>query len=208
MFTGLVAAIGSIDRVTETDLGRELRVRCPWIDLRLGESIALNGACLTVRTTDAGWFTVAAVSTTLDRTTIGSWAVGTAVNLERAMKLGDRLGGHLVQGHVDAVGTVKNVVRRDSALMIDIDAPPEVDQFLVPHGSVTVDGVSLTVNGLPARGVLQVSIIEWTEHHTTLGRLQAGDRVHLEADVIGKYVRALIAPWQEAGSRKREAGND
>jgi riboflavin synthase len=210
MFTGLVAAIGSIDRVTENDVGRELRVRCPWIDLRLGESIALNGACLTVRTTDAGWFTVSAVSTTLDRTTIGSWAVGTAVNLERAMKLGERLGGHLVLGHVDAVGTVKNVVQRDSALVIDIDTPPEVAQLLVPHGSVTVDGVSLTVNGLPAPGVLQVSIIEWTEHHTTLGRLQAGDRVHLEADVIGKYVRALIAPYheQEGGGGKQETGKD
>lgn len=196
MFTGLVEAIGTIDRVTENDFGRELRVRCPWIDIRFGESISLNGACLTVRLCDAGWFTVAAVSTTLDRTTIGSWAVGTAVNLERAMKLGDRLGGHLVQGHVDGVGTVTDVVRRESALLIDIKVPAEVAELLVPHGSVTVDGVSLTVNHLPAPGVLQVSIIEWTEHHTTLGRLQPGDRVHLEGDVIGKYVRALTAPYQ------------
>jgi riboflavin synthase len=192
MFTGLVEAIGTIDRVTENDLGREIRVRCPWVDIRLGESISLNGACLTVRTTDVGWFTVAAVSTTLDRTTIGSWAVGTAVNLERAMKLGDRLGGHLVQGHVDAVGTVSDVVRRESALLIDITVPPDVEELLVPHGSVAVDGVSLTVNRLLAPGVLQASIVEWTEHHTTLGRLQPGDRVHLEADIIGKYVRALL----------------
>ena len=196
MFTGLVEAIGTIDRVTENDLGRELRVRCPWTDLELGESVALNGACLTVRTTESGWFTVAAVSTTLDRTTIGSWAVGTAVNLERALKLGDRLGGHLVQGHVDAVGTVRDVRRRESALLVDISVPDEVGQLLVPHGSLTVDGVSLTVNALPGAGCVQVSLIEYTENHTTLGRLQTGDRVHLEADVIGKYVQALLAPYQ------------
>ena len=210
MFTGLVEIIGAIDRVTESELGRELRVRCHWVDLRLGESIALNGACLTVRTADAGWFTVSAVCTTLDRTTIGSWAVGTAVNLERAMRLGERLGGHLVQGHVDGVGTVLDVRRRESALLIDIAVPSEVARFLVPHGSITVDGVSLTVNELPAQGALQVSLIEWTEHHTTLGRLQPGDRVHLEADVIGKYVHAMLGPYyeQEAGGRRQEAGED
>lgn len=196
MFTGLVEAIGTIDRVTDVDAGREFRVRCPWSDLTPGESIALNGACLTVRAADTGWFVVAAVSTTLDRTTVGSWAVGTAVNLERAMKLGDRLGGHLVQGHVDAVGTVRDVKRRDSALLVDITVPQEVERLLVPHGSLAVDGVSLTVNELPSPGTVQVSLIEWTEHHTTLGRLQAGDRVHLEADVIGKYVQALLAPYQ------------
>jgi riboflavin synthase len=196
MFTGLVEGIGKIDRVTDVDAGREFRVRCPWHDVRTGESIALNGACLTVREADAGWFVVAAVTTTLDRTTIGSWAVGTAVNLERAMKMGDRLGGHLVLGHVDAVGTVKDLKRRDSALLVDIAVPGEVWRLLVPHGSLTVDGVSLTVNGLPSPGMVQVSLIEWTEHHTTLGRLQPGDRVHLEADVIGKYVQALLTPYQ------------
>ena len=196
MFTGLVEAIGKIDRVTDVDAGREFRVRCPWNDLKAGESIALNGACLTVREADAGWFVVAAVTTTLDRTTIGSWAVGTAVNLERALKLGDRLGGHLVQGHIDAVGTVGEVKRRDSALLVDIAVPLEVERLLVPHGSLTVDGVSLTVNHLPSPGTVQVSLIEWTEHHTTLGRLQPGDRVHLEADVIGKYVQALLTPYQ------------
>jgi len=201
MFTGLVEIIGAIDRVTESELGRELRVRCHWVDLRLGESIALNGACLTVRSADAGWFTVSAVSTTLDRTTIGSWAVGTAVNLERALRLGERLGGHLVQGHVDGVGTVLDVRRRESALLIDIAVPSEVARFLVAHGSITVDGVSLTVNELPAPGALQVSLIEWTEHHTTLGRLQPGDRVHLEADLIGKYVQGLLAPYQAPESR-------
>jgi riboflavin synthase len=136
------------------------------------------------------------VTTTLERTTIAAWTTGTRVNLERAMKVGDRLGGHLVQGHVDAVGTVRDVRRRESALLLDIEVPPEVERLLVPHGSLTVDGVSLTVNRLPAPGTVQVSLIDWTENQTTLGELRTGDRVHLEADVIGKYVQALLAPYQ------------
>jgi riboflavin synthase len=196
MFTGLVEAIGTIESVSDTDAGREFRVRSPWSDLQDGESIAISGACLTVRSTRAGSFVVAAVVTTLDRTTMGSWSTGTRVNLERALKVGDRLGGHIVQGHVDAVGTVRTVTRKESALLIDIDAPMEVMRVLVPHGSITVDGVSLTVNRLPSPTVVQVSIIEWTERHTTLGALGPGDRVHLESDVIGKYVQALLAPYQ------------
>jgi riboflavin synthase len=140
---------------------------------------------------------VSAIVTTLDRTTMGSWSAGTRVNLERAMKLGDRLGGHLVLGHVDTVGTVRTVARKESALLIDIEVPPDLARLLVAHGSLTVDGVSLTVNELPAPGVVQVSIIEWTERHTTLGALASGDRVHLEADVIGKYVQALLTPYQD-----------
>jgi riboflavin synthase len=196
MFTGLVEAIGTIESVSDTDAGREFRVRSPWPDLEDGESIAINGACLTVRSSRADSFVVAAVVTTLDRTTMGSWSTGTRVNLERAMKVGDRLGGHIVQGHVDGVGTVRSVARQESALLLDIDVPLAVARLLVPHGSITVDGVSLTVNRLPDPGVVQVSIIEWTERHTTLGALAAGARVHLEADVIGKYVQALLAPYQ------------
>jgi riboflavin synthase len=196
MFTGLVEAIGTIESVSDTEAGREFRVRSPWDDLQDGESIAINGACLTVRSLRADSFVVAAVVTTLDRTTMGSWSTGTRVNLERAMKVGDRLGGHIVQGHVDGVGTVRSVARQESALLLDIDVPPDVARLLVPHGSITVDGVSLTVNHLPAAAVVQVSIIEWTERHTTLGALAAGDRVHLEADVIGKYVQALLTPYQ------------
>ena len=195
MFTGLVEAVGTIESVSDTDAGREFRVRSPWSDLKDGESISLNGACLTVRSSAPGSFVVAAIVTTLDRTAIGSWKVGTRVNLERAMKVGDRLGGHIVQGHVDAVGTVRDVARRESALLVDIYVPEEVARLLVPHGSITVDGVSLTVNSLPSPGVLQVALIEWTENHTTLGALRAGDAVHLEADVIGKYVQALLVPY-------------
>jgi riboflavin synthase len=192
MFTGLVEAVGTVERVDETDAGRELSISGPWTDLALGESIAVNGACLTVRSVDGQRFTAAAMTATLGRTTIGSWKGGTKVNLERSLKLGDRLGGHLVQGHVDAVGTVRRVVRDGSALLVDIAVPSEVERLLVPHGSITVDGVSLTVNALPGPGVLQVSLIEYTERHTTLGILEPGHRVHLESDIIGKYVDGLL----------------
>lgn len=196
MFTGLVEAIGTIGQVEETSAGRELRLSGPWSDLQVGESIALNGACLTVLSIDGHSFSVAAVATTLGRTTIGDWTIGRSVNLERSRKVGDRLGGHIVQGHVDAVGTVRGVGRNESALLLDIAVPPEVERLLVPHGSITVDGVSLTVNELPSPGVLQVSLIEYTERHTTLGRLHPGVRVHLESDIVGKYVQGLLTPYQ------------
>jgi len=198
MFTGLVQDVGTIEKVRITPAGRELRLHCRYDDLADGESIALNGACLTVREHGTGWFTVAAIVTTLDRTTIGSWDVGRRVNLERALRLGDRLGGHMVQGHVDGVGTVERVHRRDDALLLDVRLPDDLDSLMVPHGSVTIDGVSLTVNALPAPGILQLSLIEYTWTHTTLGALRAGDGVHVEADMIGKYVRQLVAPYAAA----------
>ena len=199
MFTGLVDDIGTIDRVADTAAGREFRVRTRHEALVDGESIALNGACLTVREHGAGWFTVAAVITTLGRTAMGSWHDGMRVNLERAMRLGDRLGGHLVQGHVDGVGIVARTAEQADALLIDIDVPREIATLLVPHGSVTVDGVSLTVNALPAPDLLQLAIIDYTRRHTTLGTLIPGDRVQLEADVIGKFVQRLVAPYIGAG---------
>ena len=198
MFTGLVDDVGVVERVERTEAGRELRVLSRYTGLTTGESIAVNGACLTVREHGAGWFTVAAIVTTLDRTTIGSWDAGRRVNLERALRLGDRLGGHMVQGHVDGVGTVERVQRRDDALLVDVRLPDDIENLMVPHGSVTIDGVSLTVNALPAPGILQLSLIEYTWTHTTLGALRAGDVVHVEADMIGKYVRQLVAPYAAA----------
>lgn len=194
MFTGLITAVGEIREVSTTDAGRELVVAAPYEQVVTGESIACNGACLTVREQGAGWFRVAAVVTTLDRTTVGAWTVGTKINLERALAVGDRLGGHIVQGHVDGVGTVRQLERRGDAWLIDIDVTPAIDELLVPLGSIAVDGVSLTVNALPRPGVLQLSIIEHTLSHTTLGTLRSGDRVQIEADILAKHLKRLSAP--------------
>jgi riboflavin synthase len=198
MFTGLIDDVGVVERVERTDAGRELRVSTRYTELTPGESIAVSGACLTVREHGTGWFSTAAIVTTLDRTTIGSWDIGRRVNLERAMRLGDRLGGHMVQGHVDAVGTVEAVRRREDALLVDVRLPEDLEPLMVPQGSVAIDGVSLTVNALPAPGILQLSLIEFTWTHTTLGALRVGDGVHVEADMIGKYVRQLVAPYAAA----------
>jgi riboflavin synthase len=205
MFTGLVSAVGRIDQVTESDAGREFRVAAPYDGLEPGESIALDGVCLTVREFGAGWFTVAAVVTTLGRTTLGTWAAGRAVNLERAMRLGDRMGGHIVQGHVDGVGRVLATRLDGDAWLVDVAVPDELAPLMVPHGSITVDGVSLTVNELPAPGVVQLSIIDYTMRHTTLGGLAVGDAVHVEADVIGKFVQRLVAPYARAAAPALQA---
>lgn len=198
MFTGLVDDVGVVERVERTEAGRTLRIASRYTGLAIGESIAVNGACLTVLEHDTGWFAVGAIITTLGRTTIGNWQPGRRVNLERAMRLGDRLGGHLVQGHVDGVGEVEAVRRLDDALLIDVRLPADLEPLLVPHGSVAVDGVSLTVNALPAPGILQLSLIDHTARQTTLGALQAGDVVHVEADMVGKYVRQLVIPYAVA----------
>ena len=191
MFTGIVSAVGRVGKAARNGDGLLLSIRAPYKGLRRGESIAVNGACLTVECVVPGGFTAHAVETTLGRTLLGEWAAGRPVNLERAVRAIDRLGGHLVQGHVDGVAVVARVVERGDALLVDLLVPPDVLEVSIPHGSLTVDGVSLTVNALPEGGVAQVSLVPFTRAHTTLGALRAGDRVHVEGDVLGKYVRRL-----------------
>lgn len=190
MFTGIVDAVGRIDAV-HVNNGVDLRIKASYKGVKKGESIALNGACLTVERVVKGGFTVHAVVTTLGRTLIGEWKKGRSVNLERAMRLSDRLGGHLVQGHVDGVGIVERVAEADDALLVDVRVPRDVEETTVLHGAITIDGVSLTVNTVPRAGVVQLSLVPFTREHTTLGDVKAGDRVHVEADVLGKYVRQL-----------------
>ena len=194
MFTGLIEHVGEVEQARETPAGRELRIRAPFTDLRDGDSIAVNGACLTIRGTGSGWFEAAAVLTTLERTVIGDWTTGVRVNLERAMRADARLGGHIVQGHVDCVAAVTASAGRGDALLIDLELPANMEPLFVLHGSVAVDGVSLTVNDLKPRG-LQVSLVEYTLRHTTLGELRAGSRVHVEVDVIAKHIRRLMEPY-------------
>ena len=194
MFTGLVESVGTVEAVTHTPAGVELRISCPWGDLADGESISVSGVCLTVLDKGDGWFTVAAMVMTIGRTAIGGWATGTRVNLERAMRADSRFGGHIVQGHVDGVGTVSAVTREGDAVLVDVALPSGTADTLVLHGSVALDGVSLTVNRLEGDS-LQVALIDYTLRHTTLGRLEKASRVHVETDVIGKYVKGLVAPY-------------
>lgn len=199
MFTGLIEQVGEVESVRQTDAGRELRIRAPFNDLEAGESIAVNGACLTVREFGPGWFDAAAVLTTLERTTIGGWKSGTRVNLERSLRATDRLGGHIVQGHVDAVAVVTSRDLAGDAVLVDLSLPASLEPLFVLHGSIAVDGVSLTVNELKPGG-LQLSLIDYTLRHTTLGDLRAGSRVHVEADVIAKHLRRLLEPYLREAS--------
>lgn len=202
MFTGIVTAVGVVRRRSreQNGGGLELAIACPYDDLAAGESVAVDGACLTVQRVGPGEFTAHIIRTSLDRTNFGTYDVGRKLNLERALRVGDRLGGHLVQGHVDGVGTVERVADREDARLLDLRAPPEVARVSLPLGSITVDGVSLTVNAIPAPGTIQISLIPFTLQHTTLGERRAGDRVHLEADTIGKYVAELLRARGDLGA--------
>lgn len=194
MFTGIIEEVGSVESVAPAGAGVAIRVEAPGMSsaLREGESVSIDGACQTVVAADERGFGVEAVATTLGRTTLGDFRPGRRVNLERALALGDRLGGHLVQGHVDGVGRVRSVVPRREHTLIDVAVPDEVAAITVLHGSLALNGVSLTVNALPAPGVVQLSIIPFTLEHTALADLAVGDAVNLEADLIGKYVQRLV----------------
>jgi riboflavin synthase len=197
MFTGIVTAVGRVRHARPAEGGIEIGIDAPYTDLEPGESVAVDGACLTVNAVGPGWFGVHVVATSLGRTRIGEYATGRRVNLERALRLSDRLGGHIVQGHVDGTGTVRRVGSQADARLLDIEVPADVAAVSIPLGSITVDGVSLTVNAVPAPGVIQVSLIPFTLQATTLGDRVPGDVVHLEGDTIGKYVRALIEERRE-----------
>lgn len=194
MFTGIVEEIGTLQGVREEGNGAVFTIAAETVleGMGLGDSVAVDGACLTVTSLPDGAFTVQAVGTTLGRTTFGAFREGRRVNLERAVALGQRLGGHVVQGHVDGLGAVESIRREEELVLIEFTMPEDVAAVTVLHGSITVNGVSLTVNELPRPGVCQVSIIPFTWEHTNLADLAEGDAVNLEGDTIGKYVRHLL----------------
>src|SRR5256884_2854989 len=197
MFTGIVSAVGRGARATRGTgngtQGLTLTIRAPFKGLKQGESIAVNGACLRVERAVKGGFSVHVVETTEGRTLFGEYAPGRPVNLERALRAADRLGGHIVQGHVDGVAVVTRLERRGDAWVYDLRVPAAVRQVSIPRGAITVDGVSLTINDLPGEDLVQISLIPFTREHTTLGTLGVGDRVHVEGDTLGKYVRELCS---------------
>ncbi len=193
MFTGIVEEMGRVSRLTPAGGGVRLRVEAPSLStgLTIGDSIAVNGACLTVVGAGNGWFEADVVEETLTRTNLGVLEPGAPVDLERPMPASGRFDGHIVQGHVDGMGRVVAVTREDGSARMRISVPPSLERYVIEKGSITVDGVSLTVAGVEA-GAFEVALIPHTLAVTVLGRLRVGDAVNLEADVIAKYVERLL----------------
>ena len=193
MFTGIVEEMGAVKSLEKTLAGTRLTMLASTVmdDLPIGASISVNGACLTIVKRDDKEFTVDVSPETLGVTNLGALSAGSPVNLERAMKLNERIGGHLVAGHVDGVGAIRERRQDGNGILLAIEAPAEVLRYCVPKGSVTVDGVSLTINEVTSR-FFSVMIIPHTAQVTTLGIKQVGDTVNLEADLIGKYVERLL----------------
>ncbi|MCP4807206.1 MAG: riboflavin synthase [Proteobacteria bacterium] len=208
MFTGLVTDLGEVTRVVSRGKGRTLTMRTAYdmSAVELGDSIAHDGVCLTVETKGPGWFTVTAGIETLDCTTLGGWKSGRKVHLEQALRMGDRLGGHIVQGHVDGVGHIRSIERRQESVVVWIEAPAELARYMVGKGSVCVDGVSLTVNEVRA-SAFRVNLVPHTVDHTHLAS-GVGEPVNLEVDVLARYVERLLTGDREGLTfdRLRELG--
>lgn len=202
MFTGIVEEVGRIVQVMPGEGVKVFRIRAPRVTagMKPGDSIAVDGACFTVTAVERDTFSVDAIGTTLSRTVAASYAPGRRVNLERPLAVGERLAGHFVQGHVDGVGEVVGVEHAGEYVLMDVRLPPEVAAVTILHGSIAINGVSLTVNALPHPDRCQVAIIPYTREHTNLSDLAAGDGVNLEGDLIGKYVGKIMLARAPGGA--------
>ncbi len=200
MFTGIIEELGTVKSLSVYSEAAQLTINAKRImsDVRLGDSIAVNGICLTVVSFTKEEFVVDVMPETLRKTNLKDLKVGHSVNLERAMMLGGRLGGHLVSGHVDGVGRIESKRQEGNAIVFYIAAPPEALKFIVPKGSVAIDGISLTVAHV-GRDSFSVSVVPHTATQTTLGSKLPGDAVNLENDMIGKYVDRLLNSYQDVG---------
>ena len=195
MFTGIITDLGrvrAVERGNETRF--EIATSYDTASIAPGASIACSGPCLTVIDKGEGWFAVEASAETLSRTTLGAWREGVAVNLERSLKLGDEVGGHIVFGHVDGTVTLARQTASGDSVVFDFDAPASLLAYLAPKGSVALDGVSLTVNAVEA-DAFSVNIIPHTLRNTTFGAAKTGDRLNLEIDMLARYV----ARWLDKG---------
>ncbi|MGP1585192.1 MAG: riboflavin synthase [Schwartzia sp. (in: firmicutes)] len=203
MFTGIVEEIGEIKAIGN---GR-LKVRAAVVldGLRVGDSIAVNGVCLTVTAFDACSFTADVMPETFRRTTFGALPLGSSVNLERALSLGGRLGGHLVSGHVDGVGQIVDVREEKNARILRISAPPDILRYVIEKGSVAIEGVSLTVAAVTAAW-FSVSLIPHTREITTLHQKKSGDRLNIENDVVGKYVEKFLVTPEPSSKESGHGG--
>jgi riboflavin synthase len=200
MFTGLIREVGEVDELERTEGGARLRVRARLASgLEAGDSVAVAGACLTVAEPGDDGFAADVINQTLSLTTLGELGPGGQVNLEPALRVGDALGGHLVQGHVDAVGTVAATAADGIARRVRVELPGELRRYVVEHGSVALDGVSLTIAGLDEQG-FDVSLIPETLERTTLGELAEGSRVNVEVDQIARYAERLMSSFETKGT--------
>lgn len=193
MFTGLVQEVGTIATTARVGQGVSLTIRAPETapQVHVGDSISVNGVCLTITELEKQVFRVIAIEETLSKTTLREKSVSSPVNLELAVRLSDRLGGHIVLGHVDCVGSVASVERLTSSWLFKISYPPEFDRYVIPVGSIAIDGVSLTVADLRA-GVAAVAIIPHTMEHTIFGTYGVKTNVNIEFDIVGKYVERML----------------
>lgn len=195
MFTGIVTGIGAVRELAPVGQGRDMRlvIAAPWPDtaaIAVGASVSCSGCCLTAVAVGPDWFAVDVSGETLSRTKLGGWTVGSALNLERSLRVGDELGGHIVSGHVDDLGEVLSVAPENGSWRVRVQAPAALARFIAPKGSVALDGVSLTVNEVEDRA-FGVNIIPHTWTATTLGQLRPGDPVHIEIDMLARYVARL-----------------
>lgn len=203
MFTGLVEEIGRVESVVKSAKSARITIKAKKVleGVKLGDSICTNGVCLTVTSFDSGRFSVDVMAETMRRSNLRSFSPGDEVNLERALSLADRLGGHIVSGHIDGIGTIENFEQEDNAVWISIAAASEILKYIVQKGSIAIDGVSLTVAYVDD-AVFKVSIIPHTKDMTTLLRKKAGDEVNLECDVIGKYIEKFLGAKEQAPVKK------
>jgi riboflavin synthase len=193
MFTGIIGELGQVEAVESSAEGARLRIRAELVsELGEGDSVSVNGACLTAASVTSGAFEADVMHQTLELTTLGELEAGAGVNLELPLRASDRLGGHVVQGHVDGTGSVREVTDDGFAKRLRVKLPENLLPYVVEHGSITIEGVSLTVAGL-ADPELEVSLIPETLERTTLGRLRPGDRVNVECDVLARYVRRQLS---------------
>ncbi len=196
MFTGLIECTGSIIAIRSGIL--EISSALPLNEIRAGDSVAVNGACLTITTIRNKTLSFDISPETVMRTTFGIMQPGSKVNLERAMRLGGRLDGHLVTGHIDCIGQLETLLQKDNAILLQFSIPKEQARMLVEKGSVAVDGISLTINSVTDNG-FSVSIIPHTLSRTTLSEIVTGKKVNIETDIIGKYIARLTAPESVTG---------
>lgn len=200
MFSGLIADLGRIDRVVRSPDGARFRILTGLApEIGAGDSVAVNGCCLTATAVGDGSFEADVMNQTLNVTSLGSLEEGSAVNLELALRAGQRLGGHIVQGHVDGTGEVISAVDDGFSVRLAVSLPGGLARYVIPQGSIAIEGVSLTVTGT-GPGRLEVALIPETRHRTTLGRLDPGDPVNLECDVIARYVERMLPPYVEGAA--------